>query len=206
MVYLKHLYDVGGFKVMEVDGDWIRSNLEPDFTNYGQPLRWSFIPPDELWVDKENRPGESGYFVSNMLEQHRQMSLGRSWEDALKSGAEVERKERSKVYRMDQPPKDPHSYELEYLGDGYGAKIYLIDGEKVRTFLDPDFTEGGHDQVYSYVPPKTIWLDNDLPPTEIDPVLVHEGVEREMMANGMTYPDAHREALKIEFKRRNRQR
>lgn len=39
------------YKVMAVDGDWLR-NIDIDFVAGGNPARYSYVPLDELWVEK----------------------------------------------------------------------------------------------------------------------------------------------------------
>jgi len=46
-----------GFKIYEVDGEWIRNNLDTTFGTGGHGLVHSYIPLDEIWVYpvKENK-------------------------------------------------------------------------------------------------------------------------------------------------------
>jgi len=189
-----------------VDGAWIRKNLDPDFTNFGQHFRYKYIPKYQIWLDNEASPDEEGFFLTNALVQHRLMGAGKSYPEALKAATEAERKERGKKQVSAQKPLPPEllkQVELEDLG-GDKVKVKLVDGKIIRDKVDPNFTEGGHDLVYPYVPSGTVWLDNDLMPQDAQPTLVHEVGERKDMAKGMAYPQAHRKALEREWEARHR--
>ncbi|MBU2053184.1 MAG: hypothetical protein KJ721_03000 [Nanoarchaeota archaeon] len=79
-----------------------------------------------------------------------------------------------------------------------GIKVWLVNGELVRDIFYIDFSEGGHDKVYFFVPEKEIWIDDDITPHERKFVLLHELHERILMAKGMKYIQAHESSSKIE--------
>lgn len=82
---------------------------------------------------------------------------------------------------------------IRLLGQVTGLPIYLVDGEKVRNEIDIDFTCGGHRFVYpNYIPGDEIWIDNALSPLDRTATLLHEVVERNLMADkGWGYDQAH---------------
>lgn len=198
----RHMLDIGGFKVYRVDGAEIRKNLEPDFTNWGQPMRWpELIPPDELWMDEEAVGSELGFFLGRAILEHRLMKEGMSYDKANEVGAAYERRERRKkdAKRGLEKPSVPEDVKLQLLGVVDGIEIWVVDGESVRTYFYVDFTEGGHDLVYDFVPDHEIWLDDDLLPEERVYVLRHEMLERKLMhEKDMSYEDAHLAALRAE--------
>ncbi|HSA97442.1 MAG TPA: hypothetical protein VLJ16_15430, partial [Acidobacteriota bacterium] len=52
------LYErAGGFDVWVVSGQYVRENLDEEFTNFGQHFEFRFIPRREFWLDVENAPG-----------------------------------------------------------------------------------------------------------------------------------------------------
>jgi hypothetical protein len=132
-----------------------------------------------------------------------------SYNKALKEADKVERKERlrsagsikSKNNKRVKP--DGVKEELiKKLKDG--TRICIVDGSKVRTDFDIDFTEGGHDKVYRFIPKKTIWIDDDLKKEERPYILLHELHERRRMENDKwKYNKAHIESSKIEYKARH---
>jgi len=73
----------------------------------------------------------------------------------------------------------------------------------VRSVFDIDFTEGGHDYVYEFVPENEVWIDNDVEELERPYVLVHELHERNCMAAGLTYNQAHTESSRLEYRCRH---
>ena len=80
-----------------------------------------------------------------------------------------------------------------------GVKVWIVDGRLVRSAFDVDFTEGGHDHVYEFVPHDEVWIDNDLEEIERPYVLLHELHERNLMEKGWTYSKAHEDSSKIEY-------
>ena len=43
-----------------------------------------------------------------------------------------------------------------------GVSVWIVSGRLVRSLFDIDFTAGGHDYVYEFVPENEIWIDNDI--------------------------------------------
>jgi hypothetical protein len=81
---------------------------------------------------------------------------------------------------------------LRLLGRVAGLAIYLVDGEKVRDSIDVDFTMGGNEARYSYVPPGEIWIDNADHVLDRTATALHELIERDLMLHhGMSYDFAH---------------
>ena len=78
-------------------------------------------------------------------------------------------------------------------------KVWIISGEAVRALFFLDFTEGGHGYVYSFIPKKEVWIDDDIEPDEIKFVLLHELHERNLMSKGMKYDPAHKKSSEIEY-------
>ncbi len=78
-------------------------------------------------------------------------------------------------------------------------KVWIVDGRLVRDIFFIDFTEGGHDKVYPFIPAGEIWLDDDLTLREIKFVLLHEIHERNLMVQGEHYHSAHESSSEIEY-------
>lgn len=81
--------------------------------------------------------------------------------------------------------------------------IYLVDGEQIRDHLYLDFTEGGHDLRYDFIPDNEVWIEKMKDPTEHEFILVHELHERRLMELGADYDHAHVRANVVETKCRN---
>jgi hypothetical protein len=74
----------------------------------------------------------------------------------------------------------------------------------VRDLYDIDFTEGGHDWVYKFVPKGEVWIDNDVKPEERSYIILHELHERNLMKKGLSYNDAHADSSQLEYHVRHR--
>lgn len=203
--YLDHLTDRGDAQVWLVDGEYVRKNIDEEFTNYGQHYRFDFIPEDELWLDRDAATSdEIPFFIDHLLLERRLMQGGMKYDEALAEADQAERTERVRAGDMDTEslgtlkPGEAHEQLLETLPDD--TEIWLVDGELVRSTVDTDFTEGGHGYVYDFVPKDEVWLDDVLEPDERDFVLLHELYERNCMEGGEDYDSAHVKASEIEHK------
>ena len=195
--YIELYKKLGNFKVYVVDGDYIRTNRDIEFTNFGQHYRYRYIPTNELWLDSTNPQGEDEYkyFVQHMIIEHSLMSKGNSYGKATGIADKVEREIR-------QGDLEDRPIKKKFIGKIGKQKVWLVDGEQVRDKKDVQFTEGGHDLVYTYIPKHEIWVDNSLPVNERDEIVLHEAYERNKMSKGEGYEQAHREANKVEKKAR----
>jgi predicted double-glycine peptidase len=85
------------------------------------------------------------------------------------------------------------------IGEVYGYKVNLVDGNLVRQKFDTDFVMGGNPGRYSYVPNNTIWIESHYEKKELIPILIHEIIECEhMIYDGDNYEKAHGKATKHE--------
>lgn len=81
-------------------------------------------------------------------------------------------------------------------------QIYIVDGDTVAKKYDMEFLLGGHDKIYDYIPPKTIWLDGQMEIDALIHILYHECLERMMMKHAkLSYDEAHEIANREEKKR-----
>ena len=204
------LYErAGGFEVWIVSGQYVRERLDEEFTNFGQHYEFRFIPAREFWLDVENAPGEASFFVDHLLEENRLMAGGMGYDDALTKADEVERSERlatglgREVSSLRDAGRTPellakvHKTLLtEYSGE---IRTWVVDGEIVRDVFFIDFTEGGHDKVYSFVPAGEVWIEDDVAPGEREFILLHEMHERALMSRGWPYARAHRDSSRVEY-------
>lgn len=210
--YLKNLGDFSNFKIWIVNGKYVRENLNREFTNFGQYSDYKFIPKKEFWIDQENSGNETKFFLTNMIVQNKLISMGKSFDYAHKKAELAEKKEREKsTYLKNALKKIKHKPELlkrihKKLLKKYSKekiKVWIVNGELVRDLFFLDFTEGGNDQIYSFVPYGEIWLDDDLSPKELKFVLLHELHERNLMKKGWKYDSfkrgAHYSANEIEY-------
>ena len=211
--YLKKFSEISKFTVWIVDGRCIRENIDEEFTNFGQHYRFNFIPEYELWIDKQYGEGEEKFYIDHMLVEYKLMSKGVNYNNAIEKADKIEKSERAKseLIKENLKFKKDHAklvnliHKKQIRDFGNKLKIWIVDGELVRDFFFVDFTEGGHDKVYNFVPEKEVWLDDDLSPRERKFVLLHEVHERNLMAKGMKYDEAHKDSSRIEFYCRHHQ-
>jgi hypothetical protein len=210
--YIRKLEELPPLTVWEVDGAYIRQNLSEEFTNFGQHFAFRFIPKNEFWIDKEHAPGEERFFVDHLLTEYRLMAKGKGYDQAHLKAIQVESRERHKADLSKKgldgktTPDLINKIHKEKLSCYSNNKVtvWVINGELVRTKFFVDFTEGGHDFVYKFVPRGEVWLDDDLGQTQDrEFVLLHELHERALMAKGYEYLKAHRSASRIEHLCRN---
>jgi hypothetical protein len=205
--YIKKIANVFGFKVFIVDGEYIRTNINEEFTNFGQHYRFKFIPKNEFWIDKENgKEIEAKYYIDHLLVENRLMKEGKSYDEAIERADRTEKMERVKDDLMNKKNKEIKTKKdkinkahLKILFKNKRLKIWLVDGAFVRETFFIDFTEGGHDYVYDFVPKDEVWIDDDLNIEERKYVILHEIHERNLMAKGWNYNKAHNSSSKIEY-------
>lgn len=206
---LKKLGKRGEIIIWLVDGNKIRHDLDREFTNFGHHFLFSFIPEYEFWIDREAVPDERRFFIDHLLTEWRLMKKGYSSSEASKIADAKERSERERTddYKKIADESDKtqvkkvHRHLLKKFKNG--ISVWLVDGRLVRSLFKIDFTEGGHDLVYHFVPKNEVWIDNDLFAEERPYVILHELFERSLMAKGLTYSKAHRKTSQLEWQTRH---
>jgi hypothetical protein len=203
--YLKKAGTRGAITIWIVDGTYVRTHIDEEFTNYGQHHNFTFVPKDEFWIDKEGSPDELKFFVDHLLIEHRLMEKGVAYDDALVAADKaemVERKKAGDIRKLTKGKSLPDASKVHvrlWKKLESPVSVWIVDGRLVRSVFDVDFTEGGHDYVYEFVPQNEVWIDNDLEETERPYVLLHELHERNLMAKGWDYDRAHEDSSKIEY-------
>jgi uncharacterized protein YoaH (UPF0181 family) len=204
--YLEKIDERGNYKIWIVDGAYIRTNVDEEFVNFGQHYRYNYIPDNELWIDREAEHDERQFFIDHLLVEHRLMAAGMSYGEALTRADREERKERRRAgdvkiltHHGHKLPdgKDVHERLWKHLASG--LNVWIINGRMVRSVFDIDFTEGGHDYVYEFVPENEVWIDDAITEPERGYVLLHELHERNRMAKGSPYDKAHAESSRLEY-------
>ena len=208
--YLEKDEQRGDFQVWIVDGRYIRGHMDEEFTNFGQHYRYPYIPDLEFWIDKEAGHDECCFFIDHLLVEHELMKKGMSYGEALTKADQAERIERrrssdmGKVTHQGQTLPDPKMvHERLWKKLENGISVWIVNGRLVRSAYDIDYTEGGHDHVYEFVPAGEIWIDDAIEENERGFVLLHELHERNRMEKGMPYSQAHAESSRLEFRCRH---
>jgi hypothetical protein len=163
-----------------------------------------------LWLDHEAAQDEQQFYIDHLLVEHRLMAKGVSYEKALAEADRKERKERRHAGDLSRltshgrtPPEVSQVHKLLWKKLENGLSVWIVSGRIVRSVFDIDFTEGGHDHVYEFVPENEVWIDDDVEEEERGYVLLHELHERNRMASGWPYSKAHAEASRLEYRCRH---
>lgn len=210
--YVRQICEISGICVWLVDGEYVRKNICEDFVNYDHHHHLKFIPENEFWIAEGTSEDEIEFYTDRMLIEHRLISSGMCYDDACKKAGAFEKRERAKsemIKKLGQnreDRKDLIEKVHKELLDSYSGrvKVWVVNGELVRSLFYTDFGGGGHDKVYDFIPDNEIWIDDDIAPEERKFIVLHELHERNLMSGGMDYPKAHKSATKIEdFCRRN---
>ena len=197
-------------KVVYVDGFKIRNTLDDDFAEVhrsdGKFSTFSgryYIPDGEIWVDHIfKQSGEVDFLIK----------VDEEWESYL-NNPNISKKEDDPKKPTDQlkwriwlnsrlckKSQAPDFVKKKEVIDG--VSFVYVDGAVIRRHVDCQFFYGGHDLVYSFVPKNEIWLDITSDEREIKYFLIHEKVERDLMAKGKVYDIAHRYALVADMEAR----
>jgi len=144
--YLKKVGQRGKFVIWVVDGTYVRTHLDEEFTNFGQHFVFDCIPENEFWLDKEAKEDEQKFFVDHLLVEHSLMAKGVPYDDALEAADKAEMAERKKsgdVRKMTKggnlpDPAKVHVRLWKKLTSG--VSVWIVDARLVRSVFDIDFT------------------------------------------------------------------
>jgi hypothetical protein len=187
---------VDGLEVWRVEGRRVRDEVDVEFTNGAHFFIRRYVPPNEIWLDREAPgSGEWVFWATHQIVERRLMAGGVPYLGALRRANLAERAERraAGVRAVGRA-----RLRLRELGTAAGRAVWLVDGRAVRTSLNLDFTLGGHHLRYRFIPRREIWIDDAVAPGERAAILHHEVVEIEHMQRGLVYDDAHARASRAE--------
>lgn len=203
--YLKKIGQRGPISVWQVDGSYVRTHKDEEFTNYGQHFSYPYIPEDEFWIDQGISPEELKFFLKHLSTEYRLMKNGVDADQAREKANQVEGEARKragdirKLTRGGRELPDPaqvHHRLWKKLDNG--VSVWIVDARLVRSVFDDDFASGGHDHVYEFVPENEVWIDDTLKAAERPYSLLHELHERNLMIEGMDYDRAHADSSRLE--------
>ena len=200
----------GDIQIWIVDGSYIRGHIDEEFTNFGQHYRYPYIPLKEFWLDAEAEHDEHVFFIDHLLVEYELMSKGVPYEKAIVDADREERKERRRAgdvaratHHGQQLPDGQCVHERLWKELENGVCVWIVNGRQVRSVFDIDFTAGGHEHVYEFVPHGEVWIDDAIVEKERGFVLLHELHERNQMTQGVPYSQAHAASSRLEFRCRH---
>ncbi|GAC1417965.1 MAG: hypothetical protein NVSMB53_17000 [Gemmatimonadaceae bacterium] len=202
--YVLCLEKRGPLAIWSVDGSYVRKNIDEEFSNFGHQFSISEIPRGELWIEVEGDPDEQRFFVHHALVERRMMLKGADYDTARFKANKEERQMRVAAGDLRKVIKGKALPDADLIRRGIwktlpsGVQVWFVKGRLVRSVYDIEFTEGGHEHVYEYIPRGEVWIDDDIHENERGFVLFHELHERNLMADGMDYDTAHDESSKLE--------
>jgi len=124
----------------------------------------------------------------------------------------IKKQAKLRIFKIKNPEKTekqkqkyslPVEVRIKKLKEEGNIKIFLVDGNKVRNFIDIDFTMGGHGHRYVYIPIDEVWIDASNE-SEKEEVIIHELAELGLMEKGIHYNKAHDLANIEEYKLRTK--
>lgn len=204
--YLRSLGRDGAVTIWLVNGAYVRKNIDEEFSNFGHHFSCHAIPREEIWLDQEADPDEQPFFLRHVILERRLMAEGKTYDAARLAACEAERvlRERSgdikKVARGKRLPDAARVHVRLWKALSSGVHVWIVNGRLVRSVFDIEFTEGGHEHVYEFVPHNEVWIDDDVEEDERGFVLFHELHERNLMAAGMDYDRAHADSSRLELR------
>jgi hypothetical protein len=215
--YIRKIGKFSGYDVFYVDGIWVRKNLEREFTTYADHIKYNFIPKKEFWIEEEFAKKEWKYYVKYFIAKIKYLQEGNDLKKSIFLANIIEQKERDKskiIQKLKKSTKEEQIKSIhkkflkEYSNDS--IKVWIVKGFLVRSLYFLDFSSGGHDKVYTFIPKNEIWIDDSMNPSDIKYLLIHELHERYHMNQGLYYDfenqksnDAHALAHKLEEECRN---
>ena len=205
-IYVKRVNNVGDCAIWLVDGALIRKEINENFVKCADNNQFDFIPKNEFWIDEDLDQKEYRYFIDRFIYEKGLLDSGENYAKADKKADEFERNERQNSAEVLQIYESKHSKKdllekikiktIEKYSDK--IKIWLVDGNLVRSFFLLDYCEGGHDLVYPFIPKNEIWIEEALSPEERKFIILHELHERYLMSQVKSYKNAHIGATEVE--------
>ena len=203
-IYIKKINTAGDSAVWLVDGALIRKEINENFVKCADNNQFNFVPKNEFWIDEDLDPKEYRYFIDRFIYEQGLMDSGKNYAKADKKADEFEKEERQNSPEVRQIAESNKKELLEKIKNKIikkfsgEIKIWLVDGNLVRSFFLLDYCEGGHDKVYPFIPTSEIWIEKALSPQERKFIILHELHERYLMGRGKSYKNAHIGATEVE--------
>lgn len=213
-VYLKKIATLENAIVWLVDGEYIRREIDENFTEFDHAPHFPFIPVHELWIDTNTDRREHHFFINHFIAEESLMQNGIPVDQAHTAAEKLEEHARlSALSKKILALRDNHHELIKRIHRDLlqeystpDVQIWLVDGQLVRDFFLNEYSEGGHDRVYPFIPEGEIWIEQVLSENERRFIILHELHERFLMGSKggkKTYPNGHHGATIVESHYRN---
>jgi hypothetical protein len=205
-----------GFNVWIVDGEFVRRYYFDEFVYGGNGERYTFIPPDEIWIDNAINSAEFEYTLRHEINEFLLMkSFQMSYYDAHDSSLSLEQELRHYDFSMcrtkektlplvgtidfdsvKEIPSLPNKIRLNGIYKAFVKKldsieVWIVDGGKIRREIYPDFGYSGNDLAYSFIPHCEIWIDDAVSCQQMEYSIQLEVVERQKLYEKNSYDDSY---------------
>ena len=88
-LYIYLWFKIDGFEVWVVNENLVKTDIDPDYTEAGQPLACWFVPPGEIWIGDEVKNKEA-VFIHEWTEYHDMLENGTPYDTAHDRANQVE--------------------------------------------------------------------------------------------------------------------
>lgn len=215
-VYKVFMGKIDSLEIYIVDGDLIRREIYSDFIFGGNEQRYLFVPHNEIWIDDAIPNRE---YTTTLKHEINEMTLMRDkgmnyiaahdsslmlevklrtqfQKDALeheKNLPEVSPFDTDSIKQISSLPdkiklKDIYLEKRECKGNPF--TIWIIDGDKIRREIYPDFGFSGDWYDYNFIPENEIWIDGCISCGEFIYLLEEEKSSVELINSGVEYHEA----------------
>jgi len=113
---LQRLGKVSGLDVYLVSGEYVRNNIDIDFTCGGQEAVYpSYVPPGEIWLDDAAGPlDRTATCLHEIVERDQMMRHGKDYNDAHEVASATERPFRRELAKSPPRAFDPRRVAVAY--------------------------------------------------------------------------------------------
>ena len=94
--YIQCLQRSGRIAAWQVDGAYVRGNIDAEFGASGHHYSFGAIPRNEIWIDAEQTPDEQPLLIAHAAIERRLMARGMDYEAARTVAIAEERRQRLK--------------------------------------------------------------------------------------------------------------
>jgi len=215
-VYKVFMGKIDSLEIYIVDGEVVRREIYSDFIFGGNEQRYPFVPHNEIWID--NSISNRDYYPT-LKHEINEMTLMRdlhyTYLQAHDSSLMIEVKLRNEFHQISLEherslpevfPTDTDSIkQIASLPDkiklkdvyiekreskGNPFNIWLVDGDKVRREIYPDFGFDGDWNDYNFIPQNEIWIDAGISCEQYIYSLTGEKTFIELYSAGTGYDEA----------------